>query len=566
MNERDLREALAPLQGDPVQDAARVLAALPPGPPGAAKGKPLPPLTWWLLGSGLVFGAVVGLWLGRGTAPAARPEVKPAVPAKAEEPVKPPPPAVRDEFLYLMAEGKVQIDEPGFGIRNLERGSAVAAAGTTVTTEGKSHVGCHVLRNDAKLHFDEGTVATIAVAEIQLRKGRVSVTTGSKGGELRVVSDLATVQLQQGNVVVHRQASALAVQAVYGEATVRTASGQTARLGQGLQVLVDAARGIGEPQKIPAGDWALTWMNQWQGREGQLELMAFGRIHIDEPGEGPQDLAAGGYVAALGTTVTTDSDSQAGLYLQADDSRVRVDHETVATVDVGVVRIKSGRVWACTGARETEIRIESDLATILCKRGEVIAVRQPEGLAVVAINGEAIVRTQSGQTAKLSLGLQVFADPDRGLTGIQKVPFLGTATSWMTDMILQGRDEAELKARVNEMVDAFTEGSQRPAAAIEIRKLGARCTGGLVESIGKRPLDRDHARAAAAVAAAVSDYRNTGWLFQLLEHDDAEVRVLGYRGIARVTSTDGGTDETFWRTAAVERRRALATTWWKSLK
>ena len=46
-------------------------------------------------------------------------------------------------------------------------------------------------------------------------------------------------------------------------------------------------------------------------REEQLYLMAFGRVHVDEPGVGVQDLQPGAYDCAAGTTVATDADSQA---------------------------------------------------------------------------------------------------------------------------------------------------------------------------------------------------------------------------------------------------------------
>src|SRR5580765_4345302 len=74
--DRDLRDALRPLAGDPVADAARVLAALPPG-------GPLPPqypwrypwrhpwLPWTLLGLGLALGAGAYAVLSRLGAPAA---------------------------------------------------------------------------------------------------------------------------------------------------------------------------------------------------------------------------------------------------------------------------------------------------------------------------------------------------------------------------------------------------------------------------------------------------------------------------------------------------------------
>jgi hypothetical protein len=213
------------------------------------------------------------------------------------------------------------------------------------------------------------------------------------------------------------------------------------------------------------------------------------------------------------------------------------------------------------------VRIESDLATVRFERGEMMAIRETAGLAVIAVSGESLVRTPGGQSTRLSPGLQVFVDPDRGISSVQQVPFLGTATSWMTDMILQEQDETSLNARVREMVDAYAEGSQRAAAAHEIRKLGTRCVGGLVQSASKRlPADVEYARATALLAAEIADYRSARWLFQLLEAEDAEVRVIAFRGIVRATGTDGGGDETLWRNGSFADRVASATRWWQLLK
>lgn len=82
--DRDLRDALRPLAGDPVADAARVLGALPPLEPspdgdrgGPRGGRPLP---WWWLASALLGGMFAGYGIAHLQAPAAG---KAFTPAKA---------------------------------------------------------------------------------------------------------------------------------------------------------------------------------------------------------------------------------------------------------------------------------------------------------------------------------------------------------------------------------------------------------------------------------------------------------------------------------------------------
>jgi hypothetical protein len=412
MNDRDLREALAPLAGDPVQDAARVLKALPPRGPGGNGPRRVPPVGWWLLGSGLLLGTLAGLWYGPGQAPApaplpVAPVTQPAQP-KEEKP-----------------EEKPKEEQPK------------------------------------------------------------------------------------------------------------------------------------EPQ--PA--------NPMLPREDMLYLMAFGKVHVDEPGGGAQDLQPGGFWVALGTTVATDDGAQAGLYRQADDSRLRSDYETVATASPGEVRLHSGRVWIGAGQRGAEIRLVTDLATIQLSHAEAIAIRETTGVAVIAVQGELLVRTSSGQSTKLEQGSQVWIDADRGMSALEKVPFLPASTSWMTHMLLQEQDESALKSRVGELVDAYVEGSQRAAASQEIHKLGSRCVAGLVQSIEKRlPADPDYARATTALAADVADFRGALLLLALLAVDDAEVRVRACHGSVRATGMDGGTDETLWRNGSLEQRQAAITLLWKLLK
>lgn len=390
--DRDLRDALAPLAGDPTADAARVLQALPP--PG------LPPIGWWLGGSGLVLGLLLGIAVGRSTANAPTP-----APLPVNQPV------------------------------------------------------------------------------------------------------------------------------------------------------------TGEPPKDPPQPWPMP-------RDDAFYVMAFGELAVEEPGRGPGDLKAGAYDLPMGTLIRTTDLSRAGVYTAVNDSRMRLDCNTTARITPVEVTLQEGRLWLHASPRHPgDLRIASSLATAMVTAGRAIADHRTGGLQVLSIDGTVVVRTAAGQTAQLQPGQLVWVDPDQGLSSVEKVPFLGSATSWMTDMVLMEQDQTELHERVREMVAAYEEGTHRTAAALEIRKLGTTTLGLLVDIVQRSTTaDPDFARATAALAADVVEYRTVDWMFPLLESDDIDVRLIAFRGLRRATGTDGGTDEEFWRDASTVRRRDAIQTWKKRLR
>ncbi len=392
--DRDLRDALAPLAGDPTADAARVLQALPP--PG------LPPIGWWLGGSGLVLGLLLGIAVGRSTADAPpQPAPQPTTPVQAPDAPQP---------------------------------------------------------HDPK----------------------------------------------------------------------------------------------------PPQPWPMP-------RDDAFYLMAFGELAVEEPGRGPGDLKPGAYDLPMGTLVRTTDLSRAGVYTAVNDSRMRLDCSTTARITAVEVTLEKGRLWLHASPRHPgDLRIASSLATAMVTAGRAIADHRTDGLQVLSIDGTVVVRTAAGQTAQLQPGQLVWVDPDQGLSSVEKVPFLGSATSWMTDMVLMEQDQTELHERVREMVAAYEEGTHRAAAALEIRKLGTTTLGLLVDIVQRSTTaDPDFARATAALAADVVEYRTVDWMFPLLESDDIDVRLIAFRGLRRATGTDGGTDEEFWRDASTVRRRDAIQNWKK---
>lgn len=405
--DRDLRDALETLAGDPIADARRVLAALPPGPVTPPPPRGLPPAGWWMLGGGLVLGLGAGMLLMRlGVAP-----------APADQP-----PAIE--------------------------------------------------RQDDKAPVDDKKP---------------------------------------------------------------------------------------EPKKP---DQPRTW--PMPESEGVL-LMAFAPMSIDEPGSGVQQLEPMQYQVADGTTFTT-REGTAGLYMMANDVRLRLDAMTEARVEPTSVTFGHGRIWLDCGGRNTDLEVRSALAVATVEGGSCMFAGDDKGMAVIAVSGNVSLRTEQGEATRIEARYQVWIDKDRGMTRIQQVPFLGTATSWMTRMILAEQDDTELRARVKDMVLAYEDGARRAEAEREIRKLGSACVPMLVYGIEQHHgHGEDYARTAAQLLAQLVDYLRADYVLPLLLADDAEVRVETFTGLRRATGLDLGQSEQYWRGADVAQRQAGFDAWKQAL-
>lgn len=289
----------------------------------------------------------------------------------------------------------------------------------------------------------------------------------------------------------------------------------------------------------------------------QLQIMAFGELSIDEPGVGRQVLAPGGYMAAVGTLFDT-GPSMAGIYAYANDVRVRLDRATLALVQPDLVTLQRGRLWLSNATRPAALVVRADRVDVDVTAAVLMLEARSSGLWACCLEGEALVRPLGGTAFRLPAQQQVEIDRRTGRGELQKVAFAGTLTSWMTRMILQQTDDTELYGRIAQLLDAYLEGTHREAAAIELRRLGARAAGklyGALDGMVSRPELRQR---TAALLADVAEYEQRDWLLALLEFDDADVRAVAFQGLVRVTGA-GVEDEAFWREGdAVARATALA--------
>jgi hypothetical protein len=271
--DRDLRDALQLLAGDPVADATRVLAALPPGGPGAPRDagrRPLPPVSWWLLALGLAVGLAVGFaagaFLNRGAeAPKQEaPRQDEPKPEPKPEPKAEPQPEPKKEapHLMLMAYGMLSIDEPGVGVQELEPGNYMSAMGTRCTTRD-GLAGVYVSTNGSYARLGPKSTATIGGDGIAFAGGRLFVHRGSERTVVTVDAGLADVQVEGAALLTKIKdvdGDRLTVLALDGDTTLRTIRGESAHLLRETQVTITRERGLGRIENVPFVGAATGWM------------------------------------------------------------------------------------------------------------------------------------------------------------------------------------------------------------------------------------------------------------------------------------------------------------------
>jgi hypothetical protein len=254
--DRDLRDALRPLAGDPVADAARVLAALPPQHPW---------LPWTLLGLGLALGAGSYAVLSRLGAPAAISASEDPKPSDAPKPkdgpkeAAPAEPVARSNdrspgmgmeredpsMLLVMAFGELDLDEPGEGKQHLAAGEHRVRVDSSFATKD-ALAGIYAFANDAALRLDRQTIARCAPEEVQLEEGMVWVASGIRGGTIRIELGDAKAVLHAGKVLCSRAPTGASVLALAGKVEVLTPTRGTLTIGAHERVAID----VGGPHPV----------------------------------------------------------------------------------------------------------------------------------------------------------------------------------------------------------------------------------------------------------------------------------------------------------------------------
>jgi hypothetical protein len=291
-----------------------------------------------------------------------------------------------------------------------------------------------------------------------------------------------------------------------------------------------------------------------------LTVMCFGTAEIDEPGFGRQELKPGAYECALDTVFRT-TKGQIGIYMMANDARVRIDNGGEARVGIDHVALEYGRIFVDAGQREALMQVECGKVKLVFAKAAGVVSRKPSGIEVLGLDGTIDV-TSPIDTARVDKYQRVSVDVDGSARPAETVDFLPAETSWMTLMIQMSNDRRELEERVKEVFIAYEKDKARAEAEREMLRLGPSTAWLLTDSI-ERNIDgnRAYALRAAALLARLLDYSSAAYALPLLLQDDVELRLVIFAAVRARTGTDGGTSEAFWREASRERRRTAVEEW-----
>jgi hypothetical protein len=284
-----------------------------------------------------------------------------------------------------------------------------------------------------------------------------------------------------------------------------------------------------------------------------------------------------------GSRVRTAAAARLELRL-ADGAQVRLNGSTEARLVTGpAVELKSGQLWSAVPEQARPLRVTVPPETDAARRTALVALTPPGAKTDFACTGTAAVLTavQGSATVIDRTGGETEVPAGEAATLSDGVPAARCtstdvllATRWLDDLlVLKGRDDPELAARVSELLSRIKSESAatRPAVTGQVGPPGAPSTGPstgpstapvspstfeqLLRAQGDRwsePMacyvqspqsraDRDKRLTAARLLADLAPPSAIPDLIELLGDADGEVRLHAARALHRLTGQTLGT-------------------------
>ncbi len=242
--EDDLRDALAPLRGDPVDDWARVLAALP-----SPRPRPLLPLLATAVAAGLAIGWVAALL------------TRPAAPTRQEPVVRKEPDAGADLPVRVVARAGDTFVETSSGARKLGIGDALSFEEIVAT--GSDGLLFLALPGEIELRLNGGTRVTLeGPTAATLGKGQLFLGKRSADGTYVLVTQDGELRIERGDAVVSSGVGGTQIAALDGRMLFATFAGEDRALGARDRLAIKDGVSVAEP--ATASRWKYV---EWQVHE-----------------------------------------------------------------------------------------------------------------------------------------------------------------------------------------------------------------------------------------------------------------------------------------------------------
>lgn len=252
----------------------------------------------------------------------------------------------------------------------------------------------------------------------------------------------------------------------------------------------------------------------------------------------------------------------------ADGSEIRLDTDTEFRFAAGrEFELPRGRVWSTVKRAAAPFSVRFALARVTAL-GTQFDVRAENGRGEVMVVEGATRVTAGGVEQRVEAG-EALAVVDGRLGEKQRVDDLVSATRWVHEiLVLKGRDNPELLARVNDLLAQIGETKMDFVYEQEMRWLGDSCVLPLtryIQSPRSQP-DESKRHRAARILSDIAQPWSVPDLIELLNDEDGEIRYFAARGLSRLTGQDFGRTAESWRdhgVVACEDTLERWREWWK---
>ncbi len=229
--------------------------------------------------------------------------------------------------------------------------------------------------------------------------------------------------------------------------------------------------------------------------------------------------------------------------------------------------LTQGQAWSMVAhaAAPFEVHAATATFTALGTQFDLSCAKNETRLTVV--EGSVKVNTPGAQQLiKSGQGVNI----TDGAIGQPRGTDLLTTTAWVNELLrLKGHDNAELNARVNDLLSRLGQTKMEELNDQEIRALGDHCVVPLTKYVQSERSHTSpyHREAAARILADLAEPWSIPDLIALLGDEQANVRFYAAMGLRRVTGTDLGYEPEKWRgdrNAESEEAIKKWQQWWKN--
>lgn len=293
---------------------------------------------------------------------------------------------------------------------------------------------------------------------------------------------------------------------------------------------------------------------------GRLEI-ATGPVEIRLPGSPWQPMLTGAAVAR-GSRIRTGPGVRCEFAMD-DGSEIRLNENSeLVLTQPRKLDLAAGQVFSVVASRPAPFELAVADATVTAMGTRFDVQRHPDQVILAVLDGSTRL-TDRGIDQVVRQGEIVSLASGR-VTQREGPQALDQATRWVMDiLVLKGRDNPELNARIDDLFAQIGEGKMAFLRENELKALGDRCVVPLTRylrsprSSGQTFKRQEAARIVADVAQpwCIPD------LIQLLQDSDGEVRAAAAGALLRLTNQTQHRSPRQWRDEPPEAGRAALQAW-----